>query len=285
MNILSFDIEEWFHILDHDGTEKPKDWENFPRRLDHNVKTILDILDSKDLKASFFVLGWVGKEFPNIVKEIHKRGHEIGTHSNTHQLVYRQTPEEFNQDLKESINILTNITGEKVIYYRAPGFSIKKEQIWAFEILKENGIEIDCSIFPALRAHGGFNEFGYSEPVRIKLTSGELKAFPMNLHKILNSKFVFSGGGYFRVTPYWLLKYFSNQTDYLMTYFHPRDFDPDQPRLPGLGLIKEYKSYVGLKSSKIKLIKLLEDFKFTSLLEADKSIDWTRTNIVSLEGK
>ena len=282
MNILSFDIEEWFHLLDHSGTEKPTDWENFPKRLDSNVKRILDILDIYDQKASFFILGWVGQNYPELVKEIHRRGHDIGTHSYNHQLVYKQTPHEFEKDLKHSIDTLSDLTGEKITYYRAPGFSIKKEQVWAFEILKDNGIEIDCSIFPALRSHGGFREFGHAKPTKLKLNNGYLKAYPMNLAKIFSIRYVFSGGGYFRFFPYPLINYLANRSDYLMTYFHPRDFDPKQPKIENLSLLKYFKSYVGLKSAETKLQKLIEEHEFLSLLDADDKMDWKTVDIFDL---
>lgn len=282
MNILSFDIEEWFHVLDHEGTEKPKDWQNFPKRLDTNVKRILDLLDEHNLNASFFILGWVAEHYPNLVKEISARGHEIGTHSYNHQLVYKQTPDEFEIDLKESIMILSDLISKKIKYYRAPGFSIKKEQIWAFEILKENGIEIDCSVFPALRSHGGFKEFNHSEPVRIKLSNSYIKAFPMNLAESFTLKYVFSGGGYFRFFPYIFLNYLANQSNYMMTYFHPRDFDPNQPRLKNLGYIKYFKSYVGLRKSEKKLNNFLRDHKFITLSEANNKISWDKTPIFNI---
>lgn len=282
MKILSFDIEDWFHLLDHSGTEKPADWENFPKRLDSNVQRILDILDENNKKASFFILGWVGKNYPNLVKDIHQRGHDIGTHSLNHQLVYQQTPEEFEFDLKQSIDILSNLTGEKITYYRAPGFSIKKEQVWAFEILKDNGIEIDCSIFPALRSHGGFKEFGHAQPTKLKLKNGFIKAYPMNLAKTFLMKYVFSGGGYFRLLPYPIINHLINKSEYVMTYFHPRDFDPNQPVIDNLSPLKYFKSYVGLKSAEDKLKKLIKDHEFLSLLDVDKKIDWNAAKIFDL---
>lgn len=285
MKILSFDIEEWFHLLDHEGTEKPQDWQNFPKRLDSNVKRILDILDNNNLKATFFVLGWVAKHYPELVKEISRRGHEIGTHSFNHQLVYKQNKEDFEKDLKDSINILSDLIGLKITCYRAPGFSIKKEQLWAFEILKDNGIEIDCSVFPTLRSHGGFKEFHYSEPVKIKLSNSYIKAFPMNLAKTLAFKYVFSGGGYFRFLPYSFINHLAKKSDYMMTYFHPRDFDPTQPRLDNLSYLKYFKSYVGLKTSEAKLRRLLKNHKFYTLSKANSLIDWENASIFDIEQK
>ena len=283
MNILSFDIEEWFHILDHSGTEKPENWENFPKRLDKNVNKILDILDENNQKASFFILGWVAKNYPSIVKEIDRRGHEIGSHSYNHQLVYKQNIDDFRNDLMDSIKELSDLIGKDILYYRAPGFSIKKDQLWAFEVLKECGIRIDCSIFPALRAHGGFKEFKYSKPAKLKLNDSYIKVFPMNLEKAFGLKYVFSGGGYFRFFPYPILRHLANNSEYMMTYFHPRDFDNTQPRLQNLSPMKYFKSYVGLKSSSAKLNKFIKDFEFITLLEADKNINWENAKIIDIK--
>ena len=169
MNILTFDIEEWFHILDNDSTKSEKEWSNFEYRLDSNMDRIFEMLDRKDQKATFFVLGWVAREFPHIVKRIHELGFEIATHSDRHQLAYNQTRKEFAADLDCSIKSIEDLTGVKVRTYRAPGFSIKEDNKWAFEELIKQGIEIDCSVFPAKRSHGGFPSYGHSEPSIINI--------------------------------------------------------------------------------------------------------------------
>ena len=269
MKILTFDIEEWFHILDKPDSNHYDSWKNFSSRIDENVDRILKILSDRNLKATFFCLGWVGEKYPKIIKKIDDYGHEIGTHSHLHKLVYEQTPDEFDEDLRKSINILSDITGKEIISYRAPGFSITENQKWAFEIMNKNGIQIDCSIFPAQRAHGGFSEFNICKPAKIQLSSGYIKAYPMNTSSLLRYNYVFSGGGYFRFMPYWLIKHLSKKNEYVMTYFHPRDFDYNQPMVPNLSKFRKFKSYYGLKNSEYKLNKYLDDFKFISLKQAD----------------
>tara|TARA_B100001093_G_scaffold420282_1_gene412157 strand:+ start:32424 stop:33278 length:855 start_codon:yes stop_codon:yes gene_type:complete len=280
MNILSFDIEEWFHILDKPDSNNQESWQRFPSRINENINRILRILDDRNLNATFFCLGWIGEKYPNIIKQIDRCGHEIGTHSHSHKLVYEQTPSEFNNDLKRSISVLSDITGKKINSYRAPGFSITENQKWAFEIMYKNGITIDCSIFPAQRSHGGFSEFNICKPTKIKLSSGFIKSYPMNTSSFLGINYVFSGGGYFRFIPYWVIKQLSNNTDYLMTYFHPRDFDIDQPIVPNLSYFRKFKSYYGLKNAEKKLHKYLDDFDFISLNQANNIIDWNKAQIV-----
>ena len=182
MNILSFDIEEWFHILDNDATKSEADWANFPERIYQNMDLIHELLGNQ--KATFFCIGWVARKYPNVIKRIAAAGHEIATHSDLHQLAYEQSHRVFNEDLSRSIQHLEALTGKKVKAYRAPGFSIMEENKWVFESLINHGIEIDCSVFPAKRAHGGFENFGTAEPCWIDIDGHKLKEFPINLEVI-----------------------------------------------------------------------------------------------------
>ncbi len=282
MNILTFDIEEWFQLLDHPPLENISLWNSFESRIERNTERIIDFLESKNLNATFFCLGWVGEKYPHIIDYISKKGYEIGSHTSYHQLVYKHTPESFENDLKESIDILTNITGKKVKYFRAPGFSIGKDNLWAFEIISKAGIEIDCSVFPAARAHGGLPSYGFSGPSIIKYKDVELKELPISIYSYFNKSFVFSGGGYFRLFPYRLIKHWTKSSDYIMTYFHPRDFDTGQPIIKDLPLTRKFKSYVGIKSALKKLERWLNDFDFIDIDTADKKIDWSQVKKIKL---
>ncbi len=280
MNILTFDIEEWFHILDNESTKTEKEWSSYEYRLDANMDRIFELLERKDQKATFFCLGWVAREFPHILKKIDAMGFEIATHSDRHQLAYEQSKEEFKNDLENSIKSIEDVTGKKVTIYRAPGFSLKEENKWVFEELVRHGIEIDCSVFPAKRAHGGFESYGHAQPTIVKLGANTIKEFPINLFRVGSKSLIFSGGGYFRIFPYWMIKVMMKRSNYVMTYFHPRDFDPNQPIIEGLSTMKKFKSYVGLDSAFGKLEKLITDFEFVDIEQANKSIDWEKQKTV-----
>lgn len=282
MRILTFDIEDWFHILDNDSTKTEVEWNKFPSRLQHNLETIFRILDENDTKASFFILGWIAEKHPQLIKEISNKGYEIGSHSYFHQLVYEQKPEEFKEDLKRSIFTLEDAIGKKVKMYRAPGFSITEQTKWAFEILLEFGIEIDSSIFPAKRGHGGYPSYGEARPSLIELGGSTIKEFPINTVSVLNKDLIYSGGGYFRIAPYSLIRRWTKQSNYVMTYFHPRDFDPDQPMVPNLPLNRKIKSYVGLKKCEAKFVKWISEFDFVDLHSADNQVDWSKAPVVKL---
>lgn len=275
MNILTFDVEEWFHLLDNDSTRSEEQWKKYEVRIHENIDRIFRILEDTDTKATFFVIGWIAKTYPEIVKRIAEK-YEVGSHTMNHQLVWQQTPEEFQKDVESSIKLLQDITGKPVKCFRAPGFSIRESESWAFEILHDLGIEIDCSVFPAHHAHGGFPSYGTPGPAIIEINSKQIKEFPISYRSIQGRHLIYQGGGYFRLFPYWLIKKWAKEDcDYLLSYIHPRDLDAGQPMVPGLPLSRKFKSYVGLKGAEGKLRQFLSDFKFTDISTADSQINWT----------
>lgn len=283
MKILTFDIEDWFHILDNNETASIETWSKFESRLYDGVERILKLLEeNKQKSATFFCLGWVAEKYPNVIKMIHDEGFHIASHSYAHQLAFDQTRDQFDEDLKRSILNLENITGKKITSYRAPGFSITDENLWAFDALLDNGIEIDCSVFPASRSHGGLPRYKCAEPSIINVNNKKLKSFPINTKKILGKDLIYSGGGYFRILPRIVLNSWFKSDKYIMTYFHPRDFDPKQPMVPGLSLPRKFKSYVGLNSSYSKLDYILKNNNFIDVEQADVMIDWATAPSINL---
>ncbi len=282
MKILTFDIEEWFHILDNKETKSISEWNKFDSRIQLGMDIIYDILDNSNCSATFFVVGWVAEKYPNIIREISNRGFEIGSHTNLHQLAYEQDRKTFYKDVEKSIKTLEDCTGKKITSFRAPGFSITENNKWAFEVLHELGIKKDSSVFPAGRAHGGLPSYSQAIPSVINYNGIKLKEFPINTHTILGKPFIFSGGGYFRLLSYKTIENWTRQTNYVMTYFHPRDFDIEQPLVPGLSLPRRFKSYIGIKNCKPKLEKWLNNFDFIDLNQADQSINWDKVPVVKL---
>lgn len=282
MRILTFDIEEWYHILDNTSTKTISDWNKFDSRIRIGMNLIYDILDGTENTATFFVVGWMAEKYPHIIREISDSGYEIGSHTHLHQLAYQQDRRSFCVDVEKSIKTLEDCIGKKVTSFRAPGFSITEGNLWAFEALHELGITKDSSIFPAGRAHGGLPSYGSAIPSLIEYNGVNLKEFPINTHDILGKTIVFSGGGYFRLLPYEIIKKFTLQSNYIMTYFHPRDFDVEQPMVPGLSYPRRFKSYVGIKNCKTKLERWISDFDFIDLKQADQLINWDHVPVIKL---
>lgn len=282
MRILTFDIEEWFHILDNYQTKGVDEWLNFESRIHLNMQIIFEIIKKSNCSATFFVVGWIAEKYPEIVNEIVKKGFEIGSHTHLHQLAFNQDFKTFKNDVEKSIKTLEDCTGKKVTSFRAPGFSITSKNKWAFEVLHELGIEKDSSVFPAGRAHGGFPLYNKSIPSILEYNGIQIKEFPINTYDVLRQSLIFSGGGYFRLLPYSFIKYFTQKSTYVMTYFHPRDFDFNQPIVPGLSYKRRFKSYVGLRKCKPKLERWLKDFDFIDLEQADCLIKWDQVPIVKI---
>lgn len=283
MKILTFDIEDWFHLLDNPETSSPASWGKMPSRVELGVERILTLLSDTGQPATFFCLGWIAEKYPEVIRKIVNNGHHLATHSHTHQLAYDQTRKEFEEDLWRSIDVLQQVTGEKIDTYRAPGFSITLKNLWAFEILDKLGIVTDCSVFPASRAHGGIPEYSVARPSTLQYGNVELNSLPINTSNVLGQNIVYSGGGYFRLLPSWYLRRRFSKDRYIMTYFHPRDFDPNQPMVPGLGVLRKFKSYVGLSGAYKKLEVILQENQFMDVNMAVKSINWSDVDKVVLQ--
>lgn len=285
MHVLTFDIEDWFHILDNPSTRSETDWARYEPRLARNVDRILEALERHGRTATFFCLGWVARRHPGVLRRICAHGHEIGSHSDMHQLVYQQTRAEFADDLERSLDVLAQATGRRVRLYRAPGFSIVAGCEWAFETMVEAGIEVDCSVFPATRTHGGLPGCGVQGPSVLDTAAGPLRLMPINVARLFGCDVVFSGGGYFRLCPLPLLERLFANSDYAVAYFHPRDFDPGQPVLAGLPLRRRFKSYVGLSGAMSKLERLLACFDFVDVTTAEARIDWNALPRFTLDSR
>jgi len=283
MRILTIDIEEWFHLLDHPATRSEKEWDNYEIRIHENMETIFRILDRYNVSASFFVVGWIAEKYPEIVRMIDERGYQIGSHTHTHQLAHEQDRKTFYKDVEKSIKTIEDCIGKKVELFRAPGFSISEENKWAFEVLYELGITTDSSVFPIDHAHGGLVGYPSAKPSLLKYNGITLKEFPINSLNMVGKQMVFSGGGYFRLLPYQIIKRSTFKSDYVMGYFHPRDFDFKQPLIQDLSAFRRFKSYVGLKSCRPKLEKWLRDFEFIDIRGADKKINWSEQNVSVLD--
>lgn len=282
IKIMTFDIEDWFHIIENEYKESENNWDNYNNRVEKNIDKILDLLDENNIQATFFSLGWIGDKYPQLLKKIQLGGHEIGSHSYAHTLVYKMKKDEFEEDLKRSIYTIEDAIGEKVTLYRAPGFSITKNEKWVFPLLIKYGIKFDCSVMPLKASYGGYDLETYNTPFSFIHDNQSIKEFPMSIKNYFFFKLPMIGGGYFRLFPWWQIKNAIKNQEYLMTYFHPRDFDHEQPILANLGLLRKFKSYHGLKNSMSKFKLLLNSFNFYSIGQINKTLNWEELPKVEL---
>lgn len=291
MNLLSFDIEEWY--LNHQRSGPIEKYAEYDRYLD----AILNKLDDRKLKATFFCVGEMGRLFPEVIRNIQQCGHEIGCHSNIHTWLNKMTVAECREDTHRAVDSLEQCIGEKVKSYRAPAFSIGEKNKWAFEILAENGIERDASIFPAARDFGGFPHFGQKTPCIVEYNGIRIKEFPICTTKVLGKETAYSGGGFFRFFPLSFVKKEMKKSEYAMCYFHIGDLVPESSKVktkeeyeayykePGTlkaRYVRHLKTNLGKKNAFQKMMRLIDDMEFVGLREADEKTNWSLAEVVRL---
>lgn len=262
---LSFDIEDWFHISGIPMVERRGNWEDYPSIVENKTNLILDILDRHDTKATFFILGWIAEQYPELVLKIANKGHEIGTHGYWHYRVNTLSRLMFKNYLEQSVELLEDITGQKVKGYRAPSFSISPGTEWAFDVMDEVGLEYDASLFPAQRGHGGYNIKQGPQYLKGSITDAKILQLPMSVINLGFIKIPFSGGGYLRFWNESIIKYGFRKLEEKgipgVVYLHPRDFAPDSPQVD-MPFYRRFKCYTGLGTTESKLEMLLKNFEF-----------------------
>lgn len=265
INALSFDIEDWFHMVEIDAVSDPDAWPNLPSIVERYTEWIIQTVTEANVRATFFVLGWVAERYPRLVKMMTDNGHEVASHSYWHRKVYELSAETFAEDMRRSIDVIESAGGQKVRGFRAPSFSITPGSEWAIDVLHDLDLEYDASLFPASRGHGGYPCEMAAHQFEKAPSGRAMPELPMTMMKLGPVTLPFSGGGYMRLLPSWLIRRGFDQLNKrgvpTVVYLHPRDFAPDCPRVP-MPLKRKFKCYVGLKSTKGKLTMLLDRYRF-----------------------
>lgn len=267
VNAISFDIEDWFHILGIDELGDPDSWDRLPSIVTRYTEAILRVLERKQVRATFFVLGWIAERYPDLVREIWSAGHEIGSHSHWHRTVYTLSRAEFRRDTLQSVHAIHSACGIRPRGYRAPSFSIRPGSEWALDELLDAGFDWDASLFPAARGHGGYPCPDIPHMFRALPSGRGIPELPLSQWRWLGRGVCFSGGGYFRLAPGWLInagfKALNSRGVPAVVYLHPRDFATDCPRVR-MPLHRQFKCYVGLASTMPKLERMLDQHEFST---------------------
>ena len=268
VNALSVDVEDYFQVSAFDRIVPRDTWASFDSRVAANTHRLLDLFDEVGVKATFFTLGWIAKHHPELVRTIASRGHEIASHGFHHQLVYMLTPAQFREDVRASKASLEDISGQAVLGFRAPSFSIVKSSLWALDVLIEEGYVYDTSIFPIRH-----DRYGIPDSPRqihsIERAAGSILEMPASTVRMGAVNFPGAGGGYFRLLPYavthWGIRRV-NTVDRMpaMFYLHPWEVDPEQPRM-AVGTATRLRHYGGLNRTTQRLKRLLTDFRFDAV--------------------
>jgi len=266
---MTFDIEEWFHLVGVASMADRSRWEILERTVEPLTERILALLAEYEVRATFFVLGWVAERYPKLVRRVVEAGHEIGSHSYGHREVYAHTPASFREDLRRSIGVLEQAGGCRVLGFRAPSFSLVRGCEWAWDAMLDCGLVYDASVFPVKRSHGGY-PLKTSSPVALTTPTGRaIEQLPMSVMRLpgLGKRIAFSGGGYFRVLPWWLVQRGFARHEAAgrsaVLYLHPWDFAPDGPSLP-MRRFQKFKCYRNREQTEPRLRALMRRYRFVT---------------------
>ena len=276
LNILSVDVEDYFMVSAFSHLIPFTQWGRYECRVERNTIRLLELFGRKSTKATFFILGWVAERYPQLIKEIHGRGHEVGSHGYNHRLVYEMTPQEFREDIRKTKHILEDITGKPIVSYRAPSYSITEKSFWALDILMEEGFRFDSSIYPIRHDRYGFPAYSRStaEERRGDLSLMEV---PLSTIRLFGMNIPFGGGGYFRLYPYrfttWCIDHLNNSENLpIVAYIHPWEIDCEQPKVRAKCLTR-LRHGINIRKNERRLEALLDRYRFGSMAEVVGCMD------------
>lgn len=268
INAMTVDVEDYFQVSAFEPHIDRSQWETLPHRVETNTQRILDLFDQHQVKATFFTLGWVAERYPQLIRRIVDDGHELASHGYQHTRVTEQTPDQFRQDLRLSKQILEDLGGQPIVGYRAASYSIGASNLWALEVLEEEGFQYSSSIYPVKH-----DLYGMPDAPRFAFrpdNAPKLLEIPISTLNFFGRNVPCGGGGFFRLYPYYLSKcayrYINfNEKQPGIFYFHPWEIDPGQPRQQNLSFKTRFRHYLNLGRMQDRLNHLLDDFAWDTM--------------------
>jgi polysaccharide deacetylase family protein (PEP-CTERM system associated) len=274
-NAMTVDVEDYFQVSAFERHIRRDDWEHLPCRVEHNTDRILALFDQGEIRATFFVLGWVAERYPGLVRRIVDQGHELASHGLEHVRVTQQNPREFREDVHRTKGILEDVGGQAVRGYRAASYSIGADNLWALDVLQESGYVYSSSIYPIRH-----DLYGMPDAPRFasRFKDEGILEVPVTTIRLWNRNYPCGGGGYFRLFPYPLSRWAMRRVNELdqqacIFFFHPWEIDPQQPRQQGISVKTRFRHYLNLSRMENRLARLLQDFR------------WDRMDRVFLSGR
>jgi polysaccharide deacetylase family protein (PEP-CTERM system associated) len=263
INAFTVDVEDYFQVSAFSPYIDRNEWDRYDCRVEKNIDIILNMLNTSGVKATFFTLGWIAERYPKMVRSIVDQGHELASHGYQHQRASDLSEDDFFSDVQSSKKLLEDISGIEIKGYRAPSFSIGKENLWAFDCLLKAGYKYSSSIYPIKHDHYGMPD----APRFAHCVRNGLIEIPITTLRLYDRNFPSSGGGYFRLLPYslsklMLKKVLSTDKKSAIFYFHPWEIDCEQPRIKNISLKTQFRHYVNINKMEVKLRKLLVDFRW-----------------------
>jgi polysaccharide deacetylase family protein (PEP-CTERM system associated) len=265
-NALTVDVEDYFHVSALAPSIHRDSWSSRESRVVRNTHRLLDLFEQFGVRGTFFVLGWVAERYPQLVRDIAARSHEVACHGYSHRLVYEQSAEEFREETLRSKTLLEDVTGSAVLGYRAASYSIVRKSLWALDTLAELGFAYDSSIFPVRHDRYGIPD-AERAPHRLSTPGGKvIVEWPLSTASIAGFRLPVSGGGYFRLLPYWVTRWGlasinGREQRPFVFYLHPWEIDPGQPRV-STSWLSRFRHYTNLEKCEERLRRLLGEFRF-----------------------
>jgi polysaccharide deacetylase family protein (PEP-CTERM system associated) len=263
VNALTIDVEDYFQVSAFAPYIARADWPQRECRIERNIERILALLAARDVRATFFTLGWIAERYPALVRTIVAQGHELASHGHGHERASELSPTAFAADIERAKTTLEDVAGVRVAGYRAPSFSIGADNLWAFDCLLRAGYRYSSSVYPIRHDHYGMPE----APRFAHAVRDGLLEIPITTLRLAGRNLPASGGGYFRLLPYavsrWMLRQVNAQEgEAAIFYFHPWEIDPGQPRIPGIDRRTRFRHYLNLERMEARLQRLLTDFSW-----------------------
>ena len=281
VNALTVDVEDYFHVAALAAAIPRESWTSREYRVERNTERLLSLFARRNVHGTFFVLGWVAERSHSLLRRIAAAGHEIACHGFSHELIYRQAPSRFREETARAKHCLEDVTGKPVLGYRAACFSVTRKSLWALDVLLDLGFAYDTSIFPIYHDRYGIPDAS-TEIGEVQAPSGRpIVEFPMRAATFLGLRIPVSGGGYFRILPYWLthagLRQINGDGRPFPFYVHPWEIDPGQPRFR-VGPLSRFRHYTNIALCEERLSRLLGDFAFAPMSEVLRARGFLPTN-------
>jgi polysaccharide deacetylase family protein (PEP-CTERM system associated) len=275
LNAFTVDVEDYFHVAALASAIPRHSWSEREYRVERNTECLLELLADRGVHGTFFVLGWVAERSPGLVRTIAAAGHEVACHGYSHELIYRQSRQEFREETVRAKGLLEDAIGRAVLGYRAASFSVVRETLWALDELIDLGFRYDSSIFAIRHDRYGIPDAS-PVPGRVTAPSGRsILEFPMAPANFFGLKIPVTGGGYFRIFPYRLtlagLRRINAAGRPFAFYLHPWEIDPEQPRVR-VGTLSRFRHYTNLARCEERLRRLLGEFAFCPMSQVLQSI-------------
>ncbi len=269
LNALSVDVEDYFQVSAFSATIPLSSWDDYACRIERNTVRLLDLFERRGVHATFFVLGWIATRYPQVVREIHRRGHEVASHGHAHRTLDQMTAPAFREEVRGDKTLLEDLIQAPVLGYRAPSFSITRRTMWALDILCEEGYRYDSSVFPVHHDRYGIPD-APRFPHDLAFNGRTLREFPPSTVSLFGLPNVpIGGGGYLRLYPLWVTRWGlrrinERERQPALVYCHPWEVDPEQPRVPASRLAR-WRHYINLETTERRLDRLLGEFRFAPI--------------------